>query len=843
MINWIKGSIKRIKRRVQFKRQVALQSNHVIKWDASIDEAKFSLPETLPGGLAWPKISVITPSFNQGRYIAETIESVILQDYPNIEHIIIDGGSSDDTMQVIERYRTKLSYVISEKDRGQSDALNKGFQQASGDILCWLNSDDQFAPGTLAAVAMAFATHDVDMVSGICEIYNDGKLMHRHMTSCADGPLPLQDILDLENGWNAGQFFYQPEVFFSRELWERSGGHVREDCYYSMDYELWCRFANAGAKLHVIGAPLARFRMHPEQKTADPAKFKKELIEVRNRFVVTHSIKLKPSLRPPVQFDRILRVAMVNDIGTKYGAGIAHGRLAAGLDMANHDVKFFELCSLIRPDGKPDEARLVADVVQFDPDVVIFGNLHFATRDSVGVVEELSARFNSFWVTHDFWLFTGRCAYTGVCRKYLSGCDASCPTAKHYPDLEPIKISGAWERKQSLLAGSHPPFILANSAWSEMRAFESLSAIRNDAASRIRHLQLGAPVNLFRPLQKIAARSALHIKADHFVIAFSVSSLAEERKGGHYLVDALRNLNLPNLSVILIGHLDVPLDISGVELVPLGYVTETSTLTAALSAADVYVGPSTEETFGQVFIEAALVGTPSIGFDQTGVRDSIVEGVTGLRVSSSTQALREAIITLYHDRDMCERLGSWARIYALNEFSLESAYHSLFAAWRGLGLVDQWALPHKIGFVRNSVIVDESLLLIKSWFPRQGVSAPEGPYPQFDLPTSFQWCYGARSRVVVHCPEEGAYLIRLSYYSNLFESLEIKLQVNGESLDSFAIKRSNPGVSAHVEFQINGLAGANSVDIFPDQAISPTDDEPRALTFMLKNIELQKIYN
>ena len=842
-MNWLKEIIKRIERRVRFSKQIALQSNHIIECGVSIEDAQFNLPKTMPGGRIWPKISVITPSFNQGRYISETIESVLLQRYPNVEHIIIDGGSSDDTMHVVEGYRSQIAYVLSEADRGQSDALNKGFRQATGDILCWLNSDDQFAPGALAAVAMAFTTRDVDLVSGICEIYKDGKLTHRHMTSCEDGPLPLHDLLDLDNGWNAGQFFYQPEVFFSRALWERSGGHVREDCFYSMDYELWCRFAHVGAKLHVIGAPLARFRMHPEQKTADPAKFKKELVEVRDRFSATHSIKLQPSLRPPVRFDRTLRVAMVNDKGMQYGAGIAHGRMAAGLDMANHDVKLFELCSLVGPDGKPDETRLVADVVRFDPDVVVFGNLHAATRDSVEVLEELSSRYPSFWVTHDFWLFTGRCAYTGECRKYLSGCDVSCPTAQHYPDLAPRKISDAWKRKQSLLGGPHSPFILANSVWSESRASESLSVIRSDANSRIRHLKLGAPVNLFKPLDKMAARRALGIKTEHFVIAFSVSSLAEARKGGHYLVEALRDLNLSNISVLLIGHQDVPLDISGVELVPLGYVTETTTLTAALSAADVYVGPSTEETFGQVFIEAALVGTPSIGFDQTGVRDSIVEGVTGLRVSSSAQALREAIIRLYSDRDMCECLGAWARIYALNEFSLESAYHSLFTTWRGLGLVDQWGAPNKIGFVRNSAFVDESLRSVQSWFPRHGVSSLEGPYPQFDLPTVFQWCHGAQSRVVVHCPEEGAYLIRLTYYSNLFESLEIKLLVNGESLDSIAIKRTKPGISAHAEFYINGLTGANSVDMFPDQARATTDDEPRALTFMLKNIELQKIFN
>jgi glycosyltransferase involved in cell wall biosynthesis len=844
MLRRLKNLAWRLQRRARRYKQIMFQSNHLPDHGISIDTVELPLPETLPGGYPWPKISVITPSFNQGRYISETIESVLKQDYPNIEHIIIDGGSTDETMQVIEHYRSQLAHVVSEPDHGQSDALNKGFRLATGNILCWLNSDDQFAPEALKSVAMAFATHEVDLVSGICEIYKDDKLVNRHMSACADGPLPLDELLDLENGWNAGQFFYQPEVFFSRAIWEKAGAHVREDCYYSMDYELWCRFAHVGAKLHVIGASLAHFRVHSEQKTADPEKFKKELIGVRDRFAATHSIKLQPSARPSVKFERVLRVAMVNDQGMRHGAGIAHGRLAAGLDMAGHEVKLFDLGSLMKSDGTPDEAKLVSNVIRFNPDVVVFGNLHTATRDSVTVVDELSSRFPSFWVTHDFWLFTGRCAYTGNCRKYLSdGCDQSCPTANHYPNLSPRKISDAWKRKQSLLSSPHAPFILANSTWSQIVAHEALASVRGDAGSRIRHIKLGAPTQLFKPLQKMAARNALGINTDQFVIAFSVSSLGEERKGGHYLIEALQNLDLPNISVLLIGNQDVPFDASGIELVCLGYVNDATTLTAALSAADIYVGPSTEETFGQVFIEAALAGTPSIGFDQTGVRDAIVDGITGLRISASAEALREAIIRLYSNRDICKHLGSWGRIYALNEFSLESAYHSLFVTWREAGLIDSCGVPHKIGFTNFSAFIGDRLRPITSWHSVHGISAIEGPWPQLGLPTTFQWCYGQQSRIVVNCPEEGLYQIRLVYLNNLFRSLEIKLTVNGEPLNSIVIKRTSRGKPAFVDFQITGLAGENFIDFFPSKIKEPTKDDPRALTFILKDISLQKIAN
>ena len=292
----IKGLRRRWYQYIAAKKQVSVTLDQYDK--------QFDLPDTLPDGKPWPKISIITPSYNQGYFIEETILSVLDQGYPNLEHIIIDGGSTDSTVDVLNRYKSQLAYVVSEADRGQSHAINKGFAIASGEIVTWLNSDDRLAPGALAAVALAFSTSSADMVSGICEVYKNDVLINRHMTACADGPLPLLDILDLDNGWNAGQFFYQPEVFFSKALWDKAGGQVREDLYYSMDYELWLRFAHCGANIHVIGRPLARFRVHSDQKTADPSKFKAELMVVRDQFAANAGIKFDGSQRPAVNFSR-----------------------------------------------------------------------------------------------------------------------------------------------------------------------------------------------------------------------------------------------------------------------------------------------------------------------------------------------------------------------------------------------------------------------------------------------------------------------------------------------------------------------------------------------------------
>ena len=237
---------------------------------------------------AWPKISIVTPSFQQGDYLEETILSVLRQGYPNVQHIVVDGGSTDSTTDVLRRYRSHLDTVISEPDEGQSHALQKGFSLARGEVLTWLNSDDLLAPGALAAVATAFLDPSVDLVAGICVVHRDGKPEHHHLASCADGILSVEDLLNLEGRWYQGEFFYQPEVFFRRSLWQAAGGLIDRRWFYGMDYDLWLRFAEQGAKLKVIGRPLAWFRSHDQQKTASAAGYREELPKIRDEFIATH---------------------------------------------------------------------------------------------------------------------------------------------------------------------------------------------------------------------------------------------------------------------------------------------------------------------------------------------------------------------------------------------------------------------------------------------------------------------------------------------------------------------------------------------------------------------------
>jgi glycosyltransferase involved in cell wall biosynthesis len=208
-----------------------------------------------------PKISVITPSYNQSAYLEQTIRSVLLQGYPNLEYIVIDGASTDGSIAIIKKYEPWLSYWISEADRGQSHAINKGFSRATGQILCWLNSDDYYLPGTLHTVGEILSDNTGNYaLAGHCsKIHSDGR-----------PPVTLEGSYEnrrrLLQFWKGYQM-HQPAIFWRREVFEKVG-LLKEDLHQIMDFDYWARISEHFDFVNVDRI-LACCHYHETAKTGD----------------------------------------------------------------------------------------------------------------------------------------------------------------------------------------------------------------------------------------------------------------------------------------------------------------------------------------------------------------------------------------------------------------------------------------------------------------------------------------------------------------------------------------------------------------------------------------------
>jgi glycosyltransferase involved in cell wall biosynthesis len=228
-------------------------------------------------------ISIVTPCLNQAQFVEETIKSVLDQGYPRLEYVVVDGGSSDGSVDIIEKYRSKLHSFVSEPDRGHADALNKGFGRTSGEIMAWLNGDDKYVPWTLQTVSEVFEQFpDVNWIVGINSWWNDrGAMIYTAVT--------LNNIFDYLSGKYFG--IQQESVFWRRRLWERAGGYVSEECRLMPDTELWTRFYPLDDLWHV-SCVLGGFRVHPENRGA---KYHSDALAERNRAIEAMRGKLDPT--------------------------------------------------------------------------------------------------------------------------------------------------------------------------------------------------------------------------------------------------------------------------------------------------------------------------------------------------------------------------------------------------------------------------------------------------------------------------------------------------------------------------------------------------------------------
>jgi glycosyltransferase involved in cell wall biosynthesis len=222
------------------------------------------------GPAPMPRISIVTPSFNQGRFLAETMDSVLGQCYPDLEYVVVDGGSTDGSVEIIKSREKDLAWWVSEKDDGQYDAVNKGFAKTGGEVMAWLNSDDKYTPWALWVVGEVFAQlPEVQWVTTLLPLHWDERGIP---TRCKPvGGYSKEGFFRGQNLQRPGEwdkaFIQQESTFWRRSLWEKGGGKIDSSLQLAGDFELWAKFFGH-AELYGIPLPLSGFRRHGDQKTA-----------------------------------------------------------------------------------------------------------------------------------------------------------------------------------------------------------------------------------------------------------------------------------------------------------------------------------------------------------------------------------------------------------------------------------------------------------------------------------------------------------------------------------------------------------------------------------------------
>lgn len=232
--------------------------------------------------MSQPKISIVTPSFNQGAYLERTIRSVLEQDYPNLQYVVMDGGSTDESVGIIQRHADRLDFWASEPDGGHADAINKGFARCDGEIMAWLNSDDMLMPGSLHVVGEIFQSlPEVRWLTGLSAFWDAAdRLVHVSAS--------MKNRLDFAAG--RPRWIQQESTFWRRDLWQEAGGSLDESYQHMIDNELWSRFFLL-TPLHHVNTVLSGYRFHGENR----AELESDACDRELQRITTHLRSQLPS--------------------------------------------------------------------------------------------------------------------------------------------------------------------------------------------------------------------------------------------------------------------------------------------------------------------------------------------------------------------------------------------------------------------------------------------------------------------------------------------------------------------------------------------------------------------
>ncbi len=385
-----------------------------------------------------------------------------------------------------------------------------------------------------------------------------------------------------------------------------------------------------------------------------------------------------------------LRVLFLNDVGFQYGAGIAQMRqiqsfLLMGCEVAGlcwshgveaqipfipHDASgtwlgLRQMPHLHRSRGSDDEMiikGLLEEIYDISPDLIVVGNLHGARwpLELLSVLREQGIPMVVYM--HDLFWLSGRCAYSGECLKFISGCDATCPTAHEYPELEPSKIENAWKLRRSLFCGPDGIPLATNSDWITRLAHDALAP-----TTKSETIYLGLDTCFYRPIDKKLARRLLRLSQDEFIILSGAVNVYENRKGVKYLQEIIHYLH-SSATFIVFGENSLTMD----GVYSSGLLRDYRKMILLYNAADVFIGTALQEAFGQTFCEASACELPVVAFNIGGVSEVITDAQTGILVPpGDNKEMIKAIGTLRNDRAFRVVLGRAGRQRIEEKFSLE----------------------------------------------------------------------------------------------------------------------------------------------------------------------------
>jgi len=265
-----------------------------------------------------PKISIVTPCFNAEKHLESTLRSVLDQGYPNLEYIVMDGGSSDATAQILQRYAPELHFWVSEKDAGQYDAINRGFTKATGDVLCWLNADDMLLPKSLFVVGEIFAQlPQVEWLSTLQPGSFDANGYLARITHLPGfSKAAFLDGLYLPTTAKKGYWLQQESTFWRRSLWEKIGQQI-PSYQLAGDFALWCKFYEH-AQLYGVQYPLAGFRMIEGQRSEDITLYMQEASAALSQ--LRKESRWAPAQTPAILYGSLSQIPLLKDwLRTKLG--------------------------------------------------------------------------------------------------------------------------------------------------------------------------------------------------------------------------------------------------------------------------------------------------------------------------------------------------------------------------------------------------------------------------------------------------------------------------------------------------------------------------------------------